>query len=277
MRVLVSVDMEGIAGVVDWDDSTPGAPDYEQARRLMTAEASAAVRGVLAFDGDADVLVADAHGYFRNLLPEALDRRARLLRGRPRADGMLGGLADGVDAVLLIGYHGQAGTERAVLSHTFNGAAILDVRVDGRSLGEIGLNIAYAAAHDAATVLVTGDDLATEEAAAVSPGIHAVEVKRALGGWSASSLHPQVACERIEAAVPAALAAREQISPLHVDGPVVLDVDLIRPVMIEPLMLLPGLERNGGRGLRYRAPDLPAAYRLVELIATVTTDARARL
>ena len=277
MRILISVDIEGMAGVVDWDDSVPGAPDYEQARRLMTAEASAAVRGALAFDAQAEVLVADAHGWFRNLLPEALDRRARLLRGRPRVDGMLAGLAAGVDAVLLVGYHGKAGTERAVLSHTLNGAAILDVRVDGRSLGEIGLNAAYAAAHGAVTVLVTGDDLAAAEAAREVPGIHTVEVKRALGNWAADSLHPEVARERIEAAVPRALAAREQMCPPRFDGPVALEIDLVRPAMAEPLTLVPGIERNGGRGLRYAAPDFATAYRIVELVATVAVDERSRL
>lgn len=274
MRVLASVDIEGVAGVVDWDDSLPGAPDYERARRLMTEEANAAVRGALAFDPAAEVLVCDAHGYFRNLLPDGLDPRARLARGRPRADGMLAGIADGVDAVLLIGYHARAGTERAVMSHTFNGAAIHDVRVDGRPLGEIGLNVAFAAGHGVPTVLVTGDDATAAEAAEVAPGIRTVEVKRALGNWAANTLHPSEACARIEAAVPAALEARAGVRPLRYDGPVELEMDLMLTTMTEPLTLIPGVTRNGGRGLRYSAPDFASAYRMVELVATVAVDPR---
>ncbi len=94
MRVLVSVDMEGIAGVVDGVDIRPGEPEYERNRHLMTAEASAAVRGVLEHTPDAGVLVSDAHARFRNLLPEELDRRAVLLRGKPKPYGMMAGLTD---------------------------------------------------------------------------------------------------------------------------------------------------------------------------------------
>ena len=84
MRVLVSVDMEGVAGVVHGDDVRPGHPEYERNRRYMTGEANAAVRGVLAYDADATVIVADSHAGFRNLLPHELDRRCTLVRGKPR-------------------------------------------------------------------------------------------------------------------------------------------------------------------------------------------------
>src|SRR5580698_8568463 len=100
MRVLVSVDMEGIAGVVDPEDIGPGAGQYEQHRAQLTAEASAAVRGVYAYDPDAQVLVSEAHAKYRNLLPGRLDRRAELLRGTPKPDGMMSGLDREVDAAL---------------------------------------------------------------------------------------------------------------------------------------------------------------------------------
>jgi D-amino peptidase len=135
MRVLVSIDMEGIAGVVD---------------------------------GEAEVLVTEAHAGFRNLLPELLDRRAELLRGKPKPDGMMAGLADGVDAVLFIGYHGKAGTPRSVLAHTIHGGVVADVRCDGRSLGELGLNTALAAHSGIPPVLVAGDDTVAAEAAEVA-------------------------------------------------------------------------------------------------------------
>jgi len=137
VRVLVSVDMEGIAGAVDVDDVRPGQAEYERNRALLTAEASAAVRGVYAYDPDAQVLVTEAHAQFRNLLPELLDRRAELLRGTPKPGGMMAGLAPDVDAVLFIGYHGKAGTPRSVMAHTISGAVVADVRCNGRSLGDL--------------------------------------------------------------------------------------------------------------------------------------------
>jgi D-amino peptidase len=266
MRVLVSVDMEGVAGVVHPEDIQPGHSEYVRNRPLMTAEASAAVRGVLAYDADADVLVADAHAQFRNLLPELLDRRARLLRGSPRAAGVLAGLAAGVDAVVFIGYHGKAGTHDSVLAHSVSGRVIADVRCDGRSLGELGLNAALAAHHGVPPVLVSGDDTVAAEAADVVPGMRSVVVKQALGIRAATTLHPDEACDRIEQQVPKALADRADVRPPRFDGPVRLEVQVHRPHMTELALLVPGMKRADGCTLRYDAPDFPTAYQVIELI-----------
>lgn len=288
MRVLISVDMEGVAGVADPQDVRPGEPEYERNRRLMTAEANAAVRGVFRSRQDAHVVVTDAHAQFRNLLPEELDRRARLIRGKPKPGGMLAGIslepgrpaadvddaAGGVDAVLFIGYHGRAGTPRSVLSHTVNSAVIAEVRVDGRPYGEIGLNAAYAALHGAIPVLVSGDDTVVAEAQDVVPGMHAVEVKRAWGARAAESLHPQEACDRIEAAVPDALASREAVCPPRFAGAVELEVDVLTPAMTEYAVLIPGVQRVGSRTLRYAAPDFPTAYGMVSLFSVLGSAAR---
>jgi D-amino peptidase len=266
MRVLISVDMEGIAGVVDSEDVRPGQPEYERNRALITGEASAAVRGVFAYEPDSQVLVSEAHGPFRNLLQDQLDRRAELLRGKPKPDGMLAGLADDVDAAIFIGYHGKAGTPRSVLAHTIHGGVVADVRCNGRSLGELGLNAALAATRGVAPVLVAGDDSVAAEAADVVPGMHAVVVKRALGGSAAASLHPEEACDRIEQAVPKALADAGAVRPPRFEGPVQLEVQVLIPRMAERALLVPGVELSGGTTLRYEAPDFPAAYQMTQLI-----------
>lgn len=267
MRVLVSVDMEGIAGVVDPEDIVPGKGQYERHRGQLTAEANAAVRGVYAYDQNAQVLVSEAHADFRNLLPAELDRRAELLRGSPKPDGMMSGLADGVDAAVFIGYHGKAGTRNSVLAHTISGAVIADVRVDGRSLGELGLNAALAAHHGVPAVLVSGDDTVAAEAADVVPGMHAVVVKRALGARAAALLHPDEACALIEAQVPKALAGRSAVRPPRFDGPVLLEVDVRRARMTENALLVPGMQLAAPRTLRYPAPDFPTAYQVCDLIS----------
>ncbi len=266
MRVLVSVDMEGIAGVVDGEDVRPGHGEYERNRRQLTAEASAAVRGVHAAESGAEVLVTEAHAGFRNLLPELLDRRAVLLRGKPKPSGMMAGLADSIDAVLCIGYHGKAGTSGSVLAHTINGSVVADVRCGGRSLGELGLNTALAAHSGVPVVLVSGDDSVAAEAAEVAPGMRAVVVKQALGTRAAALLHPDEACERIEAEVPSALADRAAVRPLRFDGPVAVEVDVLRPHMTERALLVPGVELGHGCTLRYAAPDFGTAYQVIQLI-----------
>ena len=141
--MLISADMEGVSGIVHSVETNPERYDYERGRKLMMADVNAVIAGVLEAEPSADVLVADAHGPFRNLLPEDLDQRVRLIRGRPRPLGMLGGLGDDVDAVLFVGYHARAGTGPAVLAHTVSDA-VLGVRLNGREVGEIGLNTALA-------------------------------------------------------------------------------------------------------------------------------------
>jgi D-amino peptidase len=269
MRVLVSVDMEGIAGVVHGDDVIPGHSEYERNRKLLTAEANAAVRGVHAFAPDAKVLVTEAHGSFRNLLPELLDRRAELLRGTPKPAGMMAGLTAGMDAVLFVGYHGKAGTPRSVMAHTMSGN-VADVRCNGSSLGELGLNTALAAHHGVPPVLVSGDDTVAAEAADVAPGMRAVVVKHALGDRAAALLHPDEACDRIEHAVPEALAGRTDVRPVRFDGRVQLEVQVFRPRMTEHALLVPGVELTDGCTLRYPAPDFPTAYQVMELIVTLS-------
>ena len=269
MRVLISIDMEGIGGVVDAEDVTPGTVEYERHRLQMTDEASAAVRGVLAADPGATVLVTEAHGPFRNLVHDRLDRRAELVRGKPKPEGMMAGVADGVDSVVFLGYHGKAGSARSVLAHTVNSRVIADVRCDGRSLGELGLNTALAVHHGAVPVLVAGDDSVAREAAVVAPGMHALVVKRSLGSRAAALLHPSEVCDRIEAAVPAALADRDRVRPLRFDGPVTLEVDVLLPGMAERALLVPGMELVADRTLAYRAESFPAAYGLVQLVAAI--------
>ncbi len=261
--------MEGIAGVVAPDDITPGHAEYERNRAYMTDEASAAVRGVIAFDPDASIVVCDAHASFRNLLPHRLARGCTLLRGSPRRHGMMTGIDDSVDAVLFVGYHGRAGTPRSVLAHTISGATIAEVRCNGQVLGEIGLNAALAAHFGAQPVLATGDDTLAGEAEAIAPGITTVTVKWAVANRAAESLHPDDSCARIEAGATAALADLSAVRPPRIGGPIDLEVDLLRPHMTERAALIPGVELRGPLTLGMRTADLPAAYEMIDIFAVL--------
>ena len=118
-------------------------------------------------------------------------------------------------------------------------------------------------------VLVSGDDSVAAEAAEVAPGMHAVVVKQALGTRAAALLHPDEACERIEAAVPSALADRAVVRPLRFDGPVTVEVDVLTPQMTERALLVPGVELKDGCTLRYAAPDFGTAYQVIQLITVL--------
>ncbi|MGQ4714673.1 M55 family metallopeptidase [Streptomyces anulatus] len=271
MKLLISVDMEGISGIVHSSETNPERYDYQRGRELMTAEANAVVAGVLDADSTAEVLVADAHGTFRNLLPEQLDRRARLVRGKPRALNMLAGLDEETDAALFVGYHVRAGEGPGVLAHTMNGE-ILDVRVAGRSLGEIGLNAAMAGDLGVPVVLLSGDDAACAELTDLVPETVTVAVKEALGMAAAVTLHPEEARDRLRRGAADAVVRRAEIPPLALTGPLDVEVDLASPHTIDLATLVPGVSRTGGaRTVTFTSPDYATAYRLILLLAQLAT------
>ncbi|MFJ3820699.1 M55 family metallopeptidase [Streptomyces nodosus] len=271
MRVLISVDMEGISGIVHPTETNPDRYDYEHGRALMTAEANSVIAGVLDAEPAAEVWVADAHGPFRNLLPEKLDRRARLVRGKPRPMGMLAGIDGRTDAVLFVGYHARAGRGPAVLAHTMNDG-ILDVRVAGRSLGEIGLNAAMAGHLGVPVVLLSGDDSACAELCELVPSAVTVAVKQALGQGAAVALHPEEARERLRRAAAEAVTRHERVSPLNLAGPLEVEVDLSAPFTVDLATLVPGVSRGeGGRTVTFTAADFADTYRLILLLAQLAT------
>ncbi|MFY1593785.1 M55 family metallopeptidase [Micromonospora sp. WMMD737] len=264
--VLISADMEGISGIVHPTETNPGGYDYERSRRLMTAEVNAAILGVLDAEPDADVLVADAHGPFRNLLPEELDRRARLVRGKPRPLSMVAGLGMGADALLLVGYHARAGAGPAVLAHTMSDA-VLDVRLNGRPTGEIGMNAAVAGHFGVPVVLLSGDDVACAELRDLVPEAVTVEVKSALGQAAAVTLHPAEAQERLRRAAATAVSRRAQVPPLTLAGPVDVEVDLYSPTTVDQATLVPGFARApGARTVTFTGQDMVEVNRGVQLL-----------
>jgi D-amino peptidase len=265
--------MEGVAGVVAPDDIHPGHSEYERNRLYMTDEASAAVRGILAYEPAASIVVCDAHAGFRNLLPDRLARECTLLRGSPRSHGMVTGIDEEVDAVCFVGYHGRAGSGRSVLAHTVSGGTIARVQCNRQELGEIGLNAALAAHFGAVPILATGDDTLTREAESIVAGITTVAVKRAFGNRAAEGLHPAEACARIEAAARAAMAIRADVKAPNFEGPVDLEVELLRPFMTEWACLIPGVELRSPTTLGLHAPDFPTAYNMIDIFSILAASA----
>jgi D-amino peptidase len=273
MRIYISVDMEGVAGVVHEDQTNPldprCAPEYARFRRLMTAEANAAIQGALDA-GATRVLVNDSHWTMRNLLAEELNEAAQLVSGGPKPLSMMEGIAEGHDAALFIGYHARAGTGNAVLDHTY-ADRILDVRLNGRPVGEVGLNAALAGVYDVPVALVSGDSaLAAEARELLGDEIATVVVKEAAGRHAAKSLAPAVACRMIREHIVKAL--KRHHSQFVLTPPVTLEVEFSKTVEADMAELCPGAVRSGGREVRYTHEDYREvfrAWRAMQNLATV--------
>src|SRR3954467_14661086 len=253
MRVFISVDMEGVAGVATLDQIIRGGTGYPRAQALMTEEANAAIRG--AFAGGADeVLVNDSHGTMDNLLHEQLDARAQVVFGAPRPSCMVQGIAPDDALAVFVGYHAAAGAE-GVLAHTFS-SNFTELRVNGNAMSEAEVNGLYAASRGVPVGVLTGDDQICAVARKAFPGVTAVEVKRADGFAAAESLHPQAARDRIEQAVMDAVGRTGELRPLPLPDELVLEVDFSLPLGADMAVTVPGSERVAGRTLSRRVDDV---------------------
>ena len=262
MRVYVSVDMEGIAGVNHPGPTSFGHARYPAAVDLMIAETNAAIEGALAADAD-DILVNDSHGSMFNLLPDRINPAARVLQGQKAWSMVAGAGPDrGFGVALFVGYHARAGHARGTIAHTYSLAPV-ETRLDGRPTGEYGLNAMILGAWGIPVGMVTGDDALAEEVATWLPWAERVVVKTAAGGNASASVHPQVAGERIRAASERAVraAGAGRLELLEVGPPVVIEVDYSRGAEADHAAIVPGAERFGDRGVRFASDDPQIAYR----------------
>jgi D-amino peptidase len=259
VEVLISVDLEGVAGVATRQQTLPSGRDYSASRGLMTAEANAAVAG--AFDsGATSVVVVDSHGPADNLLAELVDQRASLISGDPKPLDMVQGLSAETGVVLFVGYH--CGPESSgVLGHTFSGGAFTDVRLNGVSVTEADLNALVAAELGVPVGLVTGDDVTCSLAEQAIPGVVTVAVKSAVGRTAARSLHPRVACAAIGAGASraVALARAGELRPVPVPDRLMVEADLRPSGAAELAALVPGTSRAGARTVAFEAATPRAA------------------
>ena len=269
VKVYVLMDIEGIAGVVHGSEGSPGNPEYERARRLMTGEASAVVAGVFAVDPDASVTVVDSHGPYRNIIPEELDERATLLRGKPRHFGMMDGIDGGYDLAMFVGVHGSAGAGSSVLSHTFTGH-LFDVKVNGVSYGELGLNAAMAGAFDVPVALVAGDQVVEGDARnLLGDGVVFVRTKESRSHAAAESMHPNVARRLLTNAAQRVIGDRVRVPPFRLETPMTVEVTFDRPVYADLAGMLDGVECIDGRTIRFVRDTMPDAYRVLRVITVL--------
>jgi len=277
MRVYISVDMEGIAGISHHKPTARTDSEYPAAVALMVGEANAAIEGACDA-GATDVLVNDSHGGMYNLVPAELDPAARLLQGQ-KAWSMVAGASPGpngpaFDVALFVGYHARAGHPTGTIAHTYTGGPT-ETRLNGRPTGEYGFNALILGAWGIPVGLVAGDDALAAEVEAWLPWAERVVVKEGFGTSAAASLHPERARELVRAAAARAVERSRagELRLLEVPPPVSIEVDYRRALEADFAAVVPGAERLGDRTVRHRGSDAITAYRGflagVRLAATV--------
>jgi len=287
VKVFISFDMEGVAGIVDWSQCRgPGQP-YEEGRRLLLGEVNAAIDGAMA-GGATEIVCNDSHGTMNNLDPADLHGQAVYVSGRHKPLYMMQGLDATADVVFMVGYHGSISGQSSVLSHTYNPAVISHVELNGVRVGESGIN--------APVGLITGDQQTIAEADPFLPDAERVVVKESFTRFGAANLHPEVARELIAdgarravervAAEPSEvweIAASSSGSPESevlrlpaISRPTTLEVHTQTADMAEVASWVRGVERTGVRTVSISDQDPLAMFRSFVGVTYITRVSEGR-
>ncbi|MGC1908980.1 MAG: M55 family metallopeptidase [Candidatus Dormiibacterota bacterium] len=259
MRIYISCDMEGVAGIVDWSQVT-SADDASLGPRLLLAEVNAAIEGAVAF-GAHSFLVNDAHGSMRNLAPDQLQGEAEYCSGQYKPLYMMEGLDADFDACFFIGYHGAVGGAASVLSHTYNPAAIQRVELNGHLVGESGINALVASHFRVPVALITGDQHTAAQAEPILVGAESVVVKQSLTRLAARSHHPTVARRRIHDGAISSLARLQEIPAPVLPSPVQLRVLLRNADLAKLAALIQGVRALSELEVAIEGDDCLEVYR----------------
>ncbi len=274
MKILISADMEGITGVVNWDQTDSAHHEFGRFRKLMTGDVNAAAAG--AFAGGADeVVVTDAHGDGLNILLEDLDPRVRMNCGLASPCSMVEGIEAGdVDGVFFVGYHGRAGSLNAVLAHTWSSGRIYNVWLHDVLVGEFGLNAALAGHYGTPVLMVTGDQTACAQTVDLLGPMETVVVKQATGFQYAECLHPALTGPMIQAAAERAVKSLQGNAsrPFVVAAPVRVTIEFGQPVHADRAGRMAGMKRLDGRRIEYVVPDMPTAHAAFRSAVRISAD-----
>ncbi len=267
MKIYISADMEGVVGVVTQEQLGPSGFEYQRAREFMTEEVKAAIDA--AFEaGATEIMVSDSHGNGQNLLIEKLPRNITLVRAFPRPLLMMQGIDETFDGVIFLGYHTGTTNPQGVRAHTMSSANLTDVRLNGVSMPEAGLNAAIAGHFNVPVIMISGDDAIVKEATALLGEIEGAVVKWAYGFHSARTLMPEAAYELIRRKVKQAIGRIKDCKPYKLKTPVQLDVRFKNYRPSEVLSYLSIIERTDSHSIRFTGKDMIEVAKFLEFIMT---------
>lgn len=253
LKVFISVDMEGVSGVIHWEDVSRDGKDYGLFRKLMTAETNAAVEGALAA-GATEILVRDSHGSARNILPDMLNPAAKLIRDWSNGPlSMMEGIDETFDAVIFVGYHARANTPDATLDHTMTGT-IYEVTVNGKPMPEAGINALSAGYFGVPVVMIAGDKAVCKQAEELFGDIVTAPVKEGIG-QAALTLHPEKACALIKQKTTEALKRLKDFKPYKLQPPYTMVVTFKDEWRADNARWIPGAERSGPTSVSFTSDN----------------------
>jgi len=271
VKVFISVDMEGITGVVTSEQLGPTGFEYAKFREFMTGEVLAAIQGAREA-GATEFVVADSHGNMQNLLIDRFPPDVMIVRGSPRPLEMMQGIDSTFSAAMFIGYHSATTNPAGVRAHTISSATFAAIELNGAPMAESGLNAAAAGYFGVPVVLVSGDDQAVGEVQKLLGDVEGAVVKKSIGFHAAMTMTPEAGQALIRAKAKAAVARLKDFKPYQVRGPYALDLTYKNYTPAEAAALLPGIERRTAHTIRYSAKSMLEVMRFLVFVTTYNSD-----
>jgi D-amino peptidase len=267
-KVFISVDMEGITGVVQPAQLGPGGFEYSSAREWMTGEVNAAIGGIREA-GPAEIVVCDSHGNGQNVLIDKLPDDVRLVRGFPRPLEMMQGIDDSFAAAVFIGYHASEWTADAVRGHTISSARLLGIKLNGMEVSEGIYNAALAGQFGVPIAFVSGDRLAVTQLQKVIPAAEGTVVKEPYGYHSAMSVTPARGQAMIREGVKRAMGKLGSLQPYRVTTPIALEVGFKLTIDAERAAFIPGLSRADAHNVKGSFRDMIEITKLLQVLTSL--------
>jgi D-amino peptidase len=266
-KVFISVDMEGISGVVDPAQLGPDGFEYQRAREWMTGEVNAAIAGIRS-TGQADIVICDSHGNGQSLLIDKVPDDVRIVRGFPRPLEMMQGLDDSFSAAIFIGYHASEWTADAVRGHTISSARLLGVKLNGNEVSEGIYNAALAGHFNVPIAFVSGDRLAVTQIQKAVPGVEGAIVKEPYGYHSAQTVTPARGQTMIREGVTRAMGKLGSLQPYRLTTPIALEVGFKLTIDAERAAFVPGLSRADAHVVKGTFRDMPEITKLLQVLTS---------
>jgi D-amino peptidase len=270
-KVFISVDMEGIWGVVHGDQTSPASPEYGPARRWMVDDVNAVIAGLFEA-GASEVVVNDSHGSMRNIIADGLNPKASLVTGSPKPLLMMQGIDGTFDACILVGYHAKAGTASAILDHTISGGAMRSIKINGQELPELGINGAIAGYFKVPVIMLSGDmETCVQAKSILGSEIVTVAVKEGAGRYAAKLLPQEEARKRLKEGAKEALLKKAKIMPFKLNPPYQFELDFNNSGQAELPALIPGVKRTGARGVTFSSSDYMDGVKLMRALIALAS------
>lgn len=269
MKIFISTDMEGVAGVVSWNEMKSNNKIYTTIQNTELNWVIELIKESKLNEQVEEIVICDSHSRGENLPFGGIsDHRVSWIRGYPRPFYMMQGLDNSFDLVMLLGYHGKVGSFRAGMDHTYAGSCIYNIRLNGKEVGETEINAYYAGVFGVPVGLITGDDVLEKQVKEFfGNDFPFVRTKEGIGRFSAKVYHPVKVKEAYEKAFEKLLEQLDSLEVKKLNGEITLEVDLVTTVVADAVAIIPGLTRTSGRTVRYTSTEYLEIFRMILAIA----------